>query len=137
MDKGIENGFSRRDTIAIGTLAAGAAIAVAGSADAATGGSAAGAKAATRPHRIVDATTGEQVASSGETHQVRNGSSPALTTNQGLPISDDQNSLKVGPRGPVLLEDFILREKINHFDHERIPSASSTPAGLRRTAISS
>ncbi|MEX2221617.1 MAG: catalase [Candidatus Rokuibacteriota bacterium] len=44
-----------------------------------------------------------------------------LTTNQGLPINDDQNSLKVGARGPSLLEDFILREKITHFDHERIP----------------
>ena len=44
-----------------------------------------------------------------------------LTTNQGIRISDDQNSLTVGPRGPVLLEDFVLREKINHFDHERIP----------------
>ncbi len=45
----------------------------------------------------------------------------ALTTNQGLPIADDQNSLKGGARGPTLLEDFILREKITHFDHERIP----------------
>ncbi len=44
-----------------------------------------------------------------------------LTTNQGVRISADQNSLKVGPRGPTLLEDFVLREKINHFDHERIP----------------
>jgi catalase len=44
-----------------------------------------------------------------------------LTTNQGLGISDNQNSLKANPRGPVLLEDFILREKITHFDHERIP----------------
>jgi catalase len=44
-----------------------------------------------------------------------------LTTNQGLRISDDQNSLKAGDRGPSLLEDFILREKITHFDHERIP----------------
>ncbi len=44
-----------------------------------------------------------------------------LTTNQGLPIADNQNSLKVGLRGPTLLEDFILREKITHFDHERIP----------------
>ena len=44
-----------------------------------------------------------------------------LTTNQGLPINDDQNSLKVGERGPSLLEDFHLREKITHFDHERIP----------------
>ena len=44
-----------------------------------------------------------------------------LTTNQGLKISDDQNSLKAGERGPSLLEDFHLREKITHFDHERIP----------------
>ena len=44
-----------------------------------------------------------------------------LTTNQGVRISDNQNSLKAGDRGPTLLEDFILREKITHFDHERIP----------------
>src|SRR5258708_33626744 len=44
-----------------------------------------------------------------------------LTTDQGLRINDDQNSLKAGDRGPSLLEDFILREKITHFDHERIP----------------
>jgi catalase len=44
-----------------------------------------------------------------------------LTTNQGVPVGDNQNSLKAGLRGPVLLEDFILREKITHFDHERIP----------------
>src|SRR5437763_8285217 len=45
----------------------------------------------------------------------------ALTTNQGGRIEDNQNSLKVGARGPTLLEDFVLREKITHFDHERIP----------------
>ncbi|VEA18359.1 catalase HPII [Salmonella enterica subsp. enterica] len=45
----------------------------------------------------------------------------ALTTNQGVRIADDQNSLRAGSRGPTLLEDFILREKITHFDHERIP----------------
>ncbi len=44
-----------------------------------------------------------------------------LTTNQGVTISDNQNSLKAGLRGPALLKDFILREKITHFDHERIP----------------
>jgi catalase len=44
-----------------------------------------------------------------------------LTTNQGIRISDNQNQLKSGARGPVLLEDFALREKIFHFDHERIP----------------
>jgi catalase len=45
----------------------------------------------------------------------------ALTTNQGVPVGDNQNSLKAGLRGPSLLEDFILREKLTHFDHERIP----------------
>ena len=44
-----------------------------------------------------------------------------LTTNQGVALSDNHNSLKAGPRGPTLLEDFILREKLIHFDHERIP----------------
>src|SRR5690554_5775047 len=44
-----------------------------------------------------------------------------LTTNQGVKISDNQNSLKAGVRGATLMEDFILREKITHFDHERIP----------------
>jgi catalase len=56
----------------------------------------------------------------GETHQQAT-TDALLTTNQGLPISDNQNSLKGGGRGPTLLEDFILREKITHFDHERIP----------------
>ncbi|UVL37701.1 catalase HPII [Pseudomonas sp. B21-041] len=45
----------------------------------------------------------------------------ALRTNQGVKIADNQNTLKAGPRGPSLLEDFIMREKITHFDHERIP----------------
>lgn len=44
-----------------------------------------------------------------------------LTTNQGLPVSEDEFSLKAGERGPTLMEDFHLREKITHFDHERIP----------------
>src|SRR6187402_1367529 len=44
-----------------------------------------------------------------------------LTTNQGVPVGDNQTSLKAGLRGPTLMEDFILREKITHFDHERIP----------------
>ena len=56
-----------------------------------------------------------------EVHQVAGGSHPALTTNQGIPVSDNQNSLRATPRGPTLLEDFVLREKITHFDHERIP----------------
>ena len=53
--------------------------------------------------------------------QRKNGEDFALTTNQGVRIADDQNSLRAGTRGPTLLEDFILREKITHFDHERIP----------------
>ncbi len=57
----------------------------------------------------------------GETHQTSTKASRNLTTNQGIAISDNQNSLKAGSRGPTLLEDFLLREKITHFDHERIP----------------
>lgn len=53
--------------------------------------------------------------------QRKNGENFPLTTNQGVRIADDQNSLRAGSRGPTLLEDFILREKITHFDHERIP----------------
>ncbi len=63
----------------------------------------------------------ETIGEGGELHQAAGGAFPSLTTNQGTSISDDENSLKVGPRGPVLLEDFILLEKINRFDHERIP----------------
>jgi catalase len=57
----------------------------------------------------------------GETHQQANPNDLPTTTNQGLAISDNQNSLRAGERGSTLLEDFILREKITHFDHERIP----------------
>jgi catalase len=57
----------------------------------------------------------------GETHQTAGGDVPVLTTQQGIPVADDQNSLRVGTRGPTALEDFHLREKIFHFDHERIP----------------
>lgn len=53
----------------------------------------------------------------GETQQIGDG----LTTNHGIPVADNQNSLRAGARGPTLLEDFLLREKIFHFDHERIP----------------
>ena len=61
------------------------------------------------------------VGSGGETHQRREQGEAVLTTAQGTPISDDQNSLKVGERGPTLMNDFVLREKVFHFDHERIP----------------
>jgi catalase len=57
----------------------------------------------------------------GELHQTAAGKTAILTTAQGGPVSDDQNSLKIGPRGPTLIEDFHFREKIFHFDHERIP----------------
>jgi catalase len=57
----------------------------------------------------------------GETHQQAGGGRPALTTQQGVVVADDQNSLRVGERGPGALEDFHFREKIFHFDHERIP----------------
>jgi catalase len=62
-----------------------------------------------------------QLGNAGELHQTAGGQHPPLTTNEGLPLSDNQNSLRANPRGPTLLEDFILREKITHFDHERIP----------------
>jgi catalase len=57
----------------------------------------------------------------GETHQVAGDGRPALTTQQGVVVSDDQNTLRLGQRGPALLEDQHFREKIFHFDHERIP----------------
>ena len=57
----------------------------------------------------------------GDVHQTASGDTPVLTTQQGIPVADDQNSLKIGTRGPTALEDFHLREKIFHFDHERIP----------------
>ncbi|MDO8879589.1 MAG: catalase [Coriobacteriia bacterium] len=64
---------------------------------------------------------GTPLGNAGEHHQKAGGKHPALTTNQGVPISDNQNSLRASERGPTLLEDFVLREKIMHFDHERIP----------------
>ncbi len=68
-------------------------------------------------HKKNDALRGK----GGEINQAAGAEVPILTTQQGTPVSDDQNSLKVGPRGPTTLEDFQLREKIFHFDHERIP----------------
>ena len=65
--------------------------------------------------------SGVFVGEGGETHQIAASGAPVLTTNHGVAISDDQNSLRAGRRGPTLLEDFVLREKIFHFDHERIP----------------
>ncbi|HET9893849.1 MAG TPA: catalase [Streptosporangiaceae bacterium] len=59
--------------------------------------------------------------SGGETHQTAGDGRPNLTTQQGVVVSDDQNTLRAGERGPGMLEDFHFREKIFHFDHERIP----------------
>ncbi len=75
------------------------------------------AKSPSAPPRAQNST----VPAGGETHQTASAPDARLTTNHGVPISDDQNSLKAGARGPSLLEDFVLREKIQHFDHERIP----------------
>ncbi len=69
----------------------------------------------TKQARTAGATTG----SGGELHQTATGE--VLTTNHGMPVSDDQNSLKAGVRGGTLLEDFHFLEKMTHFDHERIP----------------
>jgi hypothetical protein len=81
-------------------------------------------KSAKPAHRNIKGTVGngsERLGTGGEIHQTSNGDIPVLTTQQGVPVSDDQNSLKIGARGPTALEDFHFREKIFHFDHERIP----------------
>ncbi len=75
-------------------------------------------KSATPPR---SRTAADERGNGDELHQRAGETHPALTTNQGVEIADNQNSLRDGPRGPTLLEDFILREKITHFDHERIP----------------
>ncbi|EQC0988041.1 catalase HPII [Enterobacter asburiae] len=74
----------------------------------------------TAPGSMKSPDTGNEKLKSLEPHR-KGGEGFALTTNQGVRIADDQNSLRAGARGPTLLEDFILREKITHFDHERIP----------------
>jgi len=71
------------------------------------------------PRRTRSEDESTRTGNGGELHQ--QATDQVLTTNQGVPISDDQNSLKASPRGPSLLEDFHFLEKITHFDHERIP----------------
>jgi len=66
-------------------------------------------------------TDSEIIGNGGELHQISGASHPQLTTQTGAAVGDDENSLKAGPRGPSLLEDHVLLEKIQHFDHERIP----------------
>ena len=76
------------------------------------------AKTTTSPSRM----TGDaEIGQGGERHERAEGGAVRLTTNQGIAIADNQNSLRAHERGPTLLEDFVLREKIMHFDHERIP----------------
>jgi len=74
-----------------------------------------------RNHRPRANGNGTASGNGGETHQAAASAAQTLTTNQGIPVSDNQNSLRVDARGPTLLEDFVLREKITSFDHERIP----------------
>jgi catalase len=64
---------------------------------------------------------GVAIGTGGEVHQTAINNCPVLTTQQGVPVADDQNSLKIGVRGPTALEDFHFRDKLFHFDHERIP----------------
>src|SRR6266545_2475326 len=84
-----------------------------------------------RPGAVADPQRGPQMnedaeslvtrGTGGETHQTTGDGRPRLTTQQGVVVGDDQNSLHIGERGPTGLEDFHFREKIFHFDHERIP----------------
>jgi catalase len=78
-------------------------------------------KASTSPPRETIGDAEVQRGAGGETHQVAEEGRPRLTTQQGVVVSDDQNTLRIGERGPAALEDFHFREKIFHFDHERIP----------------
>ncbi|HHT8904520.1 catalase [Burkholderia cenocepacia] len=78
-------------------------------------------KSATRTKAYSRKNAADYRGSGDELHQQAAGDHPPMSTNQGIPISDDQNTLRASPRGPALLEDFVLREKITHFDHERIP----------------
>ena len=64
---------------------------------------------------------GETRGAGDELHQLAGGTHPPMTTQTGAIVADDENSLKAGERGPTLLEDHILLEKMQHFDHERIP----------------
>lgn len=83
------------------------------------------------PHQnqpTADTTSGQhvvernaRVGQGGEMHQTPDSSGPHMTSMQGVPVSDNQNSLRAGVRGPLLMEDFHFREKMFHFDHERIP----------------
>ena len=80
--------------------------------------------ATSRRSKTKSATFGDltvQTGVGGEVHQKSGGEVPVMTTQQGVPVGDDQNSLRIGRRGPTAMEDFHFREKMFHFDHERIP----------------
>ncbi|RZK35309.1 MAG: catalase, partial [Hymenobacter sp.] len=86
------------------------------------------------PDKPVAKQTHEDVVSTDKTNELAqnrsDGYGQLLTSNQGLRINDDQNSLKAGERGPTLLEDFLYREKMTHFDHERIPERAIHARGV-------
>jgi catalase len=71
--------------------------------------------------RVQPGSSDQVIGHGGETHQVAGGPHPPLTTQTGAIIADDENSLRAGERGPTLLEDHLFLEKMQHFDHERIP----------------
>lgn len=77
------------------------------------------------------------MAGGGELHQLAEADTPIITTAQGGPVADDQNALRARARGPLLVEDFYFREKIFHFDHERMPErVVCMLAAMARVAIS-
>jgi catalase len=79
---------------------------------------------ASHPSKLATATIHDQTlqrGAGGELHQLAEGDTPVMTTAQGGPVADDQNSLRIGARGPLVMDDFHFREKMFHFDHERIP----------------
>jgi len=71
--------------------------------------------------RMQPGASNQEIGHGGELHQVAGGTHPPLTTQTGAIIADDENSLRAGERGPTLLEDHLFLEKLQHFDHERIP----------------
>ena len=99
-----------------------AAISVAGLALAGAGAQAAEQETPMTPiNTAADSADGITAGKAQQLAAVTTTDSAPLTTNVGQPISTDQNTLRAGARGPALLEDYVLREKIQHFDHERIP----------------
>ena len=116
--------MNRRKAMSLGGTLAGA-VTAAGSPLSATGSTGSAVSPGPPPEEVIPANNGpaspDTIGNGGELHRNAGGNFSPMTTNHGIHIADDENSLKAGPRGPVLLEDFILREKINHFDHERIP----------------